>query len=134
MASGRELLANVELMLKDLVSVRFAYCLIHMFNSIILQRAFIAVPDAFVSPRSWIQNSPLLESILMREELFKDESDSPSSRSVQALRQTIMDQLADVKQRNEAMLFRHLPPRVLGALTSSLSDIKVFHSLCDFLV
>lgn len=60
----------------------------------------------------------------MREE-FKDSSDAPTTQAVCALRDKITEQLADVKQRNEAMLFRHLPPRVLGALTSSLSDIKV---------
>ena len=52
-------------------------------------------------------------------------ADSVLQQNVQVLREAVVDTLADVQRRNEAMLFQHLPPRVLGSLSSALSDIKV---------
>lgn len=95
-----------------------------------MQRAFLALPDAFVSPRMWIQHSALLEEVL-NEDLSGDSSDISVQQSASCLRETFDERLSDVRRRNEAMLFRHLPPRVLGALSSALSDIKVCIYLTD---
>jgi hypothetical protein len=46
-------------------------------------------------------------------------------QNTQALDQAFIDILADIRQRNDAMLFRDLPPRVIGYLSSALSDTKV---------
>ncbi|CCM03316.1 uncharacterized protein FIBRA_05444 [Fibroporia radiculosa] len=109
--SAKEHLQNLEATIKDLVS-----------------RCFLALPDAFVSPRIWVMHSAVLEETLS-ETFATSSSESASEQCVQALRQTYLDHFSDVKRRNEAMLFRHLPPRVVGSLTSALSDIKLLNSL-----
>lgn len=48
-----------------------------------------------------------------------------TEKLARALDQTFMGMFEDIKRRNEAMLFRNLPHRVLGSLSSTLSDIKV---------
>ncbi|OBZ68162.1 Mediator of RNA polymerase II transcription subunit 12 [Grifola frondosa] len=109
--SAKDYLVNVEIVLRSLIS-----------------RAFLALPDAFVSPRMWIQHSTFLEQLLM-DALPGDSSGSTGQQNVNALHHTFLERLSDVKRRNEAMLFRHLPPRVLGVLSSALSDIKLLNSL-----
>ncbi|KAH9945672.1 hypothetical protein B0H21DRAFT_744154 [Amylocystis lapponica] len=108
---AKDHLGNVDLMLGNLIS-----------------RCFLALPDAFVSPRTWISYSKLLEEILL-EDLAIDPSDSTSAQNAHILHQTFTDHFADVKSRNEAMLFRHLPPRTPGGLSSNLADIKLLNSL-----
>lgn len=83
-----------------------------------LQRALLALPDAFVNPRIWAQHSTILDEALMNSGLAIEQT-------TQALHQTFIEILADVRRRNDAMLFRELPPRVVGHLSSALSDIKV---------
>ncbi|KAH9924878.1 uncharacterized protein B0H18DRAFT_1119667 [Fomitopsis serialis] len=89
-------------------------------------RSFLALPDAFVSPRAWQLHSELLGEILSTA-VAPAEGTPP--QNTQALQQTLHELFADVKRRNEAMLFRHLPPRIVGSLTSALSDIKLLNSL-----
>ncbi|TFY51580.1 hypothetical protein EVJ58_g10491, partial [Rhodofomes roseus] len=89
-------------------------------------RSFLALPDAFVSPRAWQLHSELLGGILS---VAVAPTEGTPPQNTQALQQTFQDLFADVKRRNEAMLFRHLPPRVVGSLTSALSDIKLLNSL-----
>ncbi|KAL6308224.1 hypothetical protein BKA93DRAFT_726196 [Sparassis latifolia] len=110
-SSAREFLGNVEAMLKNLIS-----------------RSFLSLPDAFVSPRAWTLHSALLEEILS-DNFNVATLDSTSDHNAQALCQTFAEQFADVRQRNEAMLFWRLPSRVLGPLSSALSDIKLLNSL-----
>ncbi len=77
-----------------------------------------------------IQHGATLEEILM-ENFATEGGDSVPPQYLQNLHQTVMDVLYDVQRRNEAMLFYHLPPRVLGTLSSALSDIKVRRTNCD---
>ncbi|KAI0356240.1 hypothetical protein OH77DRAFT_1401364 [Trametes cingulata] len=109
--SAKEFLPNTANILRNLIS-----------------RAFLALPDACISPRIHIQYGAMLEEILM-DNFVTDGVDSTSQQSVQALQQTVMDTLSDVQRRNEAMLFQHLPPRVLGSLSSALSDVKLLNSI-----
>ncbi|KAF9819188.1 hypothetical protein IEO21_02359 [Rhodonia placenta] len=109
--SAKDHLANLEDMLKDLLS-----------------RCFLAQSDAFVSPRAWMTYGELLEDIFSQSPAT-DLSDSVADRNARALHRTFLDRLADVQHRNEAMLFRHLPPRVVGSLTSALADIRLLNSL-----
>lgn len=86
------------------------------------KRSFLALPDAFISPRAWQVHSELMSDIISNAVA---PTEGTPVQSAQALQQTFQDLLADMKRRNEAMLFRRLPPRVVGSLTSALSDIKV---------
>ena len=70
-----------------------------------------------------MQYGAILEEILL-ENFAIDTADSALKQNIQVLHQTATDALSDVRHRNEAMLFQHLPPRVLGTLSSALSDIK----------
>lgn len=83
----------------------------------------MALPDAAIGPRMHVQYGPVLEQIL-QDNFIADASDT-TQQNLQNLQQIVMDTLSDVQRRNEAMLFYHLPPRVLGTLSSALSDIKV---------
>jgi hypothetical protein len=46
-------------------------------------------------------------------------------RKARDVQQVLLDNFLDVKRRNEAMLFRTLPPRVLASLGSTVMDIQV---------
>ncbi|PCH43895.1 hypothetical protein WOLCODRAFT_138657 [Wolfiporia cocos MD-104 SS10] len=109
--SAKDHLTNLEAMLKNLVT-----------------QCFLALPDAFVSPRMWATHCNLVEEILA-ESIEMSGSDGIPAQNIQALQQTCADRFADVKRRNEAMFFRQLPPRVVGSLTSALTDIKLLNSL-----
>ncbi|KAI0344762.1 hypothetical protein BDW22DRAFT_1354912 [Trametopsis cervina] len=108
---GREHLSSLEQILKNM-----------------LLRTLLALPDSYVNPRSWVSHAALLEATL-EEHLNQADSPRSSERHTQALDRTLLDTLEDVKNRNEAMLFRNLPPRVVGLLSSALSDIKLLNSL-----
>ena len=71
-----------------------------------------------------IQYGTVLEEILL-DNFVTDGPDNTLQQNTQVLYQTVLDTLSDVQRRNEAMLFHQLPPRVLGTLSSALSDIKV---------
>ncbi len=73
------------------------------------------------------QYGSVLEEILL-DDFAADGSDNALQPNIQALHQIVLETLSDVQRRNEAMLFHHLPPRVLGTLSSALSDIKVSES------
>ncbi|KAI0093156.1 hypothetical protein BDY19DRAFT_989824 [Irpex rosettiformis] len=92
----------------------------------ILLRVLLALPDAFVNPRIWAQQSMFLEEAISD---FSRNNPSATEQNVQALDQTIVDTFADIRRRNDAMLFRELPPRIVGHLSSALLDIKLLNSL-----
>ncbi|KAI0688045.1 hypothetical protein BC835DRAFT_1419486 [Cytidiella melzeri] len=93
----------------------------------ILLRTLLALPDAFVNPRIWAQHSALIDEAL--SEYSSRNSFTIPEQNTQALDQTFIDTLADIRRRNSAMLFRDLPPRIAGHLSSALSDIKLLNSL-----
>ncbi|KZT24227.1 hypothetical protein NEOLEDRAFT_1067868 [Neolentinus lepideus HHB14362 ss-1] len=84
----------------------------------LLQRTCLVLPDAFVSPRTWLTHADLISKVLQQE---------VESHAVQ---QDLLDNLADIKRRNEAMLFRVLPPREPATLGSAVSDVQLLNSLC----
>ena len=98
--------------------------------TLVPQRALLGLRDAFVNPRVWSQHSALLEGILA-EHINRhtvDPAQSSESSGTPALNETFLAAYENVKKRNDAMLFRNLPPRVLGSISSTLSDIKVCSS------
>ena len=97
---------------------------------VLLKRSFLALPDASVSPRMHTQFGSRLEEILL-DDFVTEGPDASLQPNIQALHQIVLDTLSDVQRRNEAMLFHHLPPRVLGTLSSALSDIKVSRSIAQ---
>ena len=88
------------------------------------QRVLLALPDAFVNPRTWAQHSALLEETLS-EYINSRNSIASVEQNTQSLDQTFVDAFTDLRRRNDAMLFRDLPPRIVGHLSSALADIKV---------
>ena len=75
-------------------------------------------------------HSHILEEILAEQisQHSADPSQGTDNMGTPALNETFMAAYADIKKRNDAMLFRNLPPRVLGSISSALSDIKVLSS------
>lgn len=45
------------------------------------------------------------------------------------VQRVLLDNFLDIKRRNEAMLFRMLPPKVLASLGSTVMDIQVIYLL-----
>ncbi|KAI0829604.1 hypothetical protein BC628DRAFT_1314187 [Trametes gibbosa] len=93
----------------------------------LISRSFLALPDACICPRIHITYGATLEDVLMDN--FVTDGSETSQKAIQALRQTVVDTFSDVQRRNEAMLFQHLPHRVLGSLSSALSDVKLLNSI-----
>lgn len=77
-----------------------------------------------MNPRVWSQHSSLLEEIL--DEHVNRTTPDPARQEpgTPALNEQFLSAYEDIKRRNDAMLFRNLPSRVLGSLSSALSDIK----------
>ncbi|EMD32061.1 hypothetical protein CERSUDRAFT_162114 [Gelatoporia subvermispora B] len=109
-STGKEYLGDVEMTLRSLIC-----------------RMFLALPDAFVSPRTWQSHANTLEDILFGS--VDSEQPNGSAQTTKALREIIESHFSDIRRRNEAMLLQHLPTRVLGSLSSALSDIKLLNSL-----
>ncbi|EKM53974.1 uncharacterized protein PHACADRAFT_196411 [Phanerochaete carnosa HHB-10118-sp] len=99
----------------------------HTLKAVLL-RCLLGLRDGFVNPRLWAQHSLLFEEVL-REHISRTSSESRNSRGTPALNDSFLAAYEDVKRRNDAMLFRNIPPRVLGSLSSALSDIKLLNSL-----
>lgn len=92
----------------------------------LIQRICVALPDAFVSPSTWLAHSSLLCSALAGP------TDSgPSDCRRRDFQQLISDNLIDIQRRNDAMLFRNLPPRKLERLGSLVVDIQILNSICN---
>jgi mediator of RNA polymerase II transcription subunit 12 len=82
------------------------------------------MPDAFVNPRMWIAHSALVSKVLS-ENITAHSADQHIEQSSRDIQQALEDNLADIKRRNESMLFHNLPPRILAFLASAVSDIQV---------
>ncbi|KAI0311143.1 hypothetical protein OF83DRAFT_1152155 [Amylostereum chailletii] len=102
---GRELLANLEQSLQ-------------MF----IKRACLLMPDAFVSPHMWTTYSSLLTEILTGAPDQTSTEDERES-TVDTIHRLLSENYADIKRRNDALLFRNLPPRVLARLTEAVADV-----------
>ncbi|KIJ67463.1 hypothetical protein HYDPIDRAFT_108239 [Hydnomerulius pinastri MD-312] len=91
----------------------------------LLQRVCLSLPDAFVSPNAWVNHSSLLLSIL------SDIGDTagPADQRQREIQRILLDNLSDIQKRNDAMLFRNLPPRVLERLGSMVVDIQTLNSI-----
>ncbi|KAH7905552.1 hypothetical protein BJ138DRAFT_1072652 [Hygrophoropsis aurantiaca] len=87
----------------------------------ILQRICMSLPDVFVSPATWTAHSALLSGIFS-ESVALD----LRYREVQRI---LLNNLADIQRRNDAMLFRNLPPRVLERLGSMVVDVQTLNSI-----
>ncbi|KAH7922771.1 hypothetical protein BV22DRAFT_1094076 [Leucogyrophana mollusca] len=87
----------------------------------LLQRVCMGLPDAFISPSVWKANSSFLTAII-------SEPITPDHR-YREVQRTLLDNLDDIQRRNDAMLFRNLPPRVLERLGSMVVDIQTLNSI-----
>lgn len=79
----------------------------------------------------WTNRVALLQD-LVTNHLDDGSTEGQMQQSIETLNQTFMSHLEDVRKRNEAMLFRDLPPRIRGALSSALADIKVSSVLVSY--
>ncbi|KAG1837915.1 hypothetical protein DFJ58DRAFT_862003 [Suillus subalutaceus] len=92
----------------------------------LIQRICVTLPDTFVSPSTWLAHSSLLRSALAGP---ADSGLSDCRR--RDFQQFISDNLIDIQRRNDAMLFRNLPPRKLERLGSLVLDIQILNSICS---
>ncbi|TFK74611.1 hypothetical protein BDN72DRAFT_955610 [Pluteus cervinus] len=96
----------------------------------ILQRICLAIPDAFVSPRLWSLQSNLIQEALGEDILDHPKDDKHIEQCSRDIRQLITDNVSDIQRRNDAMLFRKLPPHIsTNTLGSAVSDVKLLNSI-----
>ena len=86
------------------------------------QRLCLVLPDTFVSPRMWMSYSDLLTDILTENDRPNDEL---NENGASYFSQHIAYNLADIKKRNDTMLFRNLPYVASVRLGSAVSDVEV---------
>ena len=72
----------------------------------------------------WIQREAMLQDLLS-EHLHLEAGAAQEEPRFYDLGQRFLGCYEDVARRNEAMLFRDLPPRARGSLSATLTDIKV---------
>ncbi|KAJ2931312.1 hypothetical protein H1R20_g5848, partial [Candolleomyces eurysporus] len=111
--SAHETLINTEALLKS-----------------VLQRLFLAIPDAYISPRLWIQHNSLIESTLTPDFAQRGNIlDRYLDKNLRELRETGRRTLADIRRRNEALSFRDPPARVSAKLSAAVSNVKLLNSI-----
>ncbi|TFY65710.1 hypothetical protein EVG20_g5379 [Dentipellis fragilis] len=94
-----------------------------------LRRICLVLPDALLSPRMWSKHSSLLRVMLAYD------CEEGSSEVCKHYVQQLNDNFMDIANRNDAMLFRNLPPRVLARLSEAVhlnsisinTDFEVFY-------
>jgi mediator of RNA polymerase II transcription subunit 12 len=69
-------------------------------------------------------HSKILSSA-MAENIMDRPTNQHLEQNVHDIHEALLDNFCDIKRRNEAMLFRNLPPRVLAQLGSAVSDVRV---------
>ncbi|KAF5386158.1 hypothetical protein D9615_002361 [Tricholomella constricta] len=109
--SAQEFLHDTEALLKTL-----------------LQRLCLVLPDSFVSPRMWKAHSLLLADVFS-ESIAEQSGGVHVGRNSRDIGQVLQENLADIKRRNEAMLFLSLPIHVSARLASAVSDVKLLNSI-----
>ncbi|KAG9310727.1 transcription mediator complex subunit Med12-domain-containing protein [Chiua virens] len=88
----------------------------------LLQRICIVLPDSFVSPNTWAIHSSLLASILSKS---VGDNSVPGDQRQCEVQRLLLENLSAIRRRNDAMLFRNLPPRALERLGSMVVHIQV---------
>jgi mediator of RNA polymerase II transcription subunit 12, fungi type len=94
---------------------------------VIFQRICLALPGAFVSPRSWMVQSELIRQVLTED--IANQSMEIAEETAREVQQTLLDSFTDLKKRNEAMLLCNLPTRGTARLGRAVSDIQVMISI-----
>ncbi|THH13392.1 hypothetical protein EW146_g6819 [Bondarzewia mesenterica] len=95
--------------------------------NIFVARCCINLPDAFISPRMWVAHSSLLSCILAGDACESPDAYLEQTKSF--LRRTLYENYVEIKKRNDAMLFRNLPPRVLARLSEAVTDVMHLNSI-----
>ena len=81
------------------------------------------LPDSLVSPKMWNTYSDLLEEVLP-ENLIKSNSEH-IEKNFRELKHAMFENFRDVKQRNEAMIFKGLTAESSVQLVTAVSSVKV---------
>ncbi|VDC06366.1 unnamed protein product [Peniophora sp. CBMAI 1063] len=95
-----------------------------------LRRASLTIPDALIGPRMWLTYSEVMTKRLTGGICATPESgDSEFNTRGLAVLGLITDNLADIARRNNALLFRNLPPRTVAQLTEAVADVTRLNSI-----
>lgn len=81
-----------------------------------------------MNPKTWLQHSTLLREVVVS---YNEEGALGAfvDHGVSGLQRDLVETFMHVKRRNESMLFKDLPTRPPGPLSSALHDIKLLNSL-----
>ncbi|KAJ7350313.1 hypothetical protein DFH08DRAFT_106631 [Mycena albidolilacea] len=97
---------------------------------VLLQRVYLSLPDAFVSPGMWSAHAILLAEALT-ENVMDQSPGLHIEQNSRDLQQLALDQFVDIKRRNEAMLFTNLPSHVSARLRTVVSDVQLLNSISN---
>ncbi|KAG8934799.1 RNA polymerase II mediator complex subunit [Tulasnella sp. 418] len=97
----------------------------------LLQRAFVAFPDAFIYPRLWksTDNVRLLNALFVTEATNAVPHLNRNDTRVQDLLLTLKEHFDVVELRNEAILFNVLPERSTVSMRITMADIQLLNSI-----
>ncbi|ESK91038.1 rna polymerase ii mediator complex component [Moniliophthora roreri MCA 2997] len=95
-----------------------------------VQRLSLTIPDTFVSPKLWSGYADLIADILVTE-ITDNAQDEMTENGTHYLSQHMVFNLADIKKRNETMLFRNFPDVSSVRLGSAVSDVEMLNSITN---
>ncbi|KAJ3781694.1 hypothetical protein GGU10DRAFT_98188 [Lentinula aff. detonsa] len=96
----------------------------------LLQRVCLVLPDAFVSPRMWINYSDIICEVLSNDPNNNHPEGSIEQLTGASIFNIIYHNFLDVKRRVEAMLFRNLPSLTTSPhLGSAVHDVELLNSI-----
>ncbi|KAJ3876102.1 hypothetical protein F5051DRAFT_44422 [Lentinula edodes] len=96
----------------------------------LLQRVCLVLPDAFVSPRMWINYSNIISEVLTHNPNNNHPDGSIEQLTGTSIFNIIHHNYLAVKRRIEAMLFRNLPSLTTSPhLGSAVHDVELLNSI-----
>ncbi|TFK25548.1 hypothetical protein FA15DRAFT_693754 [Coprinopsis marcescibilis] len=112
--SAQDILVHTELLLKTL-----------------LQRLCLGIPDVFIGPRIWVNYSALVEKTMSENllDLPVHSNDQQLRQNAEQIQGALINNMVDIRKRNEALSFRNCPPKVSAKLSIAVSGVKLLNSL-----
>ncbi|TFY76949.1 hypothetical protein EWM64_g7062 [Hericium alpestre] len=122
--SARPHLPHLEDMLRIFLQVRKTSVPVTRELTLGIKKTCLVMPDSFVSPHMWIVHEGLIRDVIIAQSCPAS-AQGGQQEVVQQFRNQLKDNIAEVARRNDAMLFRNLPPRVLARLSEAVVDVMV---------
>jgi hypothetical protein len=115
----------LEIMVVDQLRVSDLLRFVITFYLLVSQRACLSMPDAFASPRLWIQYHDIIEDVLTAQPELYDDPEDPAAHQNRNLQAALSEQMEEIEHRVGTLLFMYEPVQEQTDLDSAVSDIQV---------